>query len=550
MKTILILIAMSTSVLGFAQDANGDFQTSKYCHVNVNNPTTHFGSSYRQPVINATIKWSKVEGGGLADASVTLINRNTADGDVGYYLIAAGHSTDGVDFNANHFLYFNYQSPDEHTTSTFQTNWGWVNSQSNSDANPVVATGYEYLHETQVRLVTTFPHPHGDFALLEILTPIPPHFNFTYAGWNPSRFYNGVQIGSGNPVYDRYAGIHHPRGDIKKISTANNINWLENPIATGCYTITTIIDALFGWIWGNSVSTSVICNYVDNPYISLTWNPFGNGITESGSSGSGLFNTQNRHIGQLSFTISGPWCDFPVTDQYGKLHAMYPKQSVKNALNPSNTLAVDWFGIGSRKINCYDNLELPGAPGVSGQYFPANHYGDDNLVVLSSQTNITTTQPIHIYDGAEYTFRATGTIDLGPNFVVDPGATFIAEIGSCPTNSSKAVDPLNEVRDRLSQIHLPERLAYTAPDSVVFSRNRRSFSVSLSPNPNTGTFKLQSATQGRYQVRVLDVTGRIVHASSFEGSESTVTLSGVPTGTYLVELIGEHQTQQLKMVVQ
>jgi len=33
----------------------------------------------------------------------------------------------------------------------------------------------------------------GDFAMFEILTPVPPHFNIAYAGWNPNKFNNLIQ---------------------------------------------------------------------------------------------------------------------------------------------------------------------------------------------------------------------------------------------------------------------------------------------------------------------------------------------------------------------
>jgi hypothetical protein len=110
--------------------------------------------------------------------------------------------------------------------------------------------------------------------MYEIIIPLPPHFNYGYAGWSPSRFWVLANSGPLNlPLPPtRIVSFHHSNADIKKISGYGQLLWTETPIATSCYTITQIIDIAFGWLWGHSVSTQVICNYVDNPFITI---PFG-----------------------------------------------------------------------------------------------------------------------------------------------------------------------------------------------------------------------------------------------------------------------------------
>ncbi len=204
-------------------------------------------------------------------------------------------------------------------------------------------------------------------------------------------------------------GIHHPRGDIKKISGTQLVTNPLSLISTGCYTITTVIDFLFGWIWNNSVSTQIICNYTEVPWYYIPYWCYG--ITEDGSSGSGLFNSSNKLIGIMSGNPVES-CFGQLLTTYGKFKGNYFNQSVKNTLNPPNDLGVDLVGMDGRKVTCFENLTLPGAPGVSGEYYPANHYQADNHILLQSANNIDVNAPITVHPGAEYEFIAGGQIDL------------------------------------------------------------------------------------------------------------------------------------------
>lgn len=117
-------------------------------------------------------------------------------------------------------------------------------------------------------------NPKSDFTLLELNTPPDPGFNLYYAGWNA------------NPDPSTGAvGIHHPSGDVKKISFEN-----DTLVSSFAYRV----DAwrVPGWDLG---------------------------VTEGGSSGSGLWDLQHRIIGQLYGGESR--CGNPASrmyDDYGK----------------------------------------------------------------------------------------------------------------------------------------------------------------------------------------------------------------------------------------
>jgi len=202
---------------------------------------------------------------------------------------------------------------------------------------------------------------------------------------------------------------------------------------------------------------------MDNPWFTvLGWQ---HGTTEPGSSGSGMFNRNNKQIGVLSWGFAS--CDPAFFDNYGKFRSNYFKKSIKNTLNPDNDLGVDLVGIDSRKINCYDNLDLPGAPGVSGHYFPANHYQPTNIIVLQANNNITTTQPIRVYNGADYRFRAGGNITIGPGFVAEQGSNVTFEIQGC--NASKEENPESKIRKLLNAYNIPK---YKKLDLAIVSKGQ------------------------------------------------------------------------------
>ena len=95
----------------------------------------------------------------------------------------------------------------------------------------------------------------ADFALLE-LTAVPPNGAY-YAGWE-------TQSSTGQSV----TGIHHPSGDVKKIANGK----IDGPA---------------------SCRGEEGCGFND---MQVTWSQ---GLTEAGSSGSGLFDSSGRLIGSL-----------------------------------------------------------------------------------------------------------------------------------------------------------------------------------------------------------------------------------------------------------
>lgn len=140
-----------------------------------------------------------------------------------------------------------------------------------------------------------------DVALLQLNSTPPASYNVFYSGWDRSGVFPTAQT-----------AIHHPAGDIKKISFDNNAPGQASYGGASCWRI-------------------------------LNWE---DGTTEPGSSGSGLWDQNKRLIGQLYGGQAT--CTNNVNDYYGRFDLSYP-------------LLQNWLGSCGNTLNGYD----PNAPTVS-----------------------------------------------------------------------------------------------------------------------------------------------------------------------------------------
>lgn len=168
----------------------------------------------------------------------------------------------------------------------------------------------------------------SDFYLVKLKYNVPATYNPYYNGWSRSTSASTSGV-----------GIHHPDGDIKKIST------YQNTLSSG-----------FTTHW--SVRWVATAN--------------GHGVTEGGSSGSPLFNSNGKIIG----TLTGGSSDCSATDQpdyYGKFSYHWASngstsdKQLKPWLDPNNSnpteingrgvcgTDIDSYIISQTNINLYPN---------------------------------------------------------------------------------------------------------------------------------------------------------------------------------------------------
>jgi len=267
---------------------------SDNCEVNVN--CSPVGDSW-QDEKRGVARVYVVESQGAGWCSGTLTN-NTALDCKPLFLTAfhCGVSSSTTDFNQWRF-YFGYEAP------------GCTNPSSAGTLDDHYITGCVKLASSNDNGGDTG----SDFLLVQmgtlaneattVTTLKSASFNAYWNGWDANNIAptNGV-------------GIHHPAGDIKKIST------FSSAVSTS---------------WGGSVA---------NTHWQLSWtsNANGHGVTEGGSSGSPLFNSAGRQVGTL--TGGSSYCNTPSSpDAYGKMafhwisNGTPANERLKTYLDPGNT---------------------------------------------------------------------------------------------------------------------------------------------------------------------------------------------------------------------
>lgn len=186
------------------------------------------------------------------------------------YFLTANHCLDG---NQNSWMFiFNYESPT-------------CNGVDGSLAQSISGS------------VTRASSAASDMALLELSLVPPSSYEVFYAGWS-----------NANTAPSAAVGIHHPSGDVKKIS------FDTGPVIAGV-------------------------NYsVNNHWRISNWEQ---GTTEGGSSGSPLFDPNHRIVGQLHGGFAS--CSNISWDEYGRFSSSWTgggtaSTSLQPWLDPSNSV--------------------------------------------------------------------------------------------------------------------------------------------------------------------------------------------------------------------
>lgn len=152
------------------------------------------------------------------------------------------------------------------------------------------------LDQTTTGSVHLASNSRSDATLVKLNKAPDASYNVNYAGWDAT-----AAIGT------KAVGIHHPNVDQKAISFEND------PTALSSYGGTTAPgDSTHVWV--------------------RDWDK---GTTEPGSSGSPLFDSNHRVIGQLHG--GGAACGNDQPDYYGRFHTTYKEANLKTWLDAGNT---------------------------------------------------------------------------------------------------------------------------------------------------------------------------------------------------------------------
>ena len=275
------------------------FGTSDDCMINVN---CNEGNNFKK-IISSTVKMIVTSGSVSYFCSGNVVNNTKLDGTP--YVLTANHcslNSSASDY-PNWVFIFNYEFP----------------TCENIAIEPLVK---------QLKGCTSIAYSgkdggdsSSDFLLVRINSNIPDAWNVNYLGWDRSG--NATSTG---------VCMHHPDGDVKKISTFNTTPTISS--------------------YGKKVNT----------HFRVFWasTESGKGVTQGGSSGSGLINSSGFLIGTL--TGGGSSCkDNDLSDFYGRFAMHWDKygsnsfEMLKPWLDPINSGVTSLGSITKSSISILTN---------------------------------------------------------------------------------------------------------------------------------------------------------------------------------------------------
>ena len=540
------------------------FNDSGDCQVNVNCPE---GANWRMEK-DAIARIMVVSDYGSGWCSCSLVNNTNNDNTP--YVLTANHCLQN-DYGQN--LFDAISNPN---ASQWVFYWGYE--------HPGCSNGNEPVHRSTVGATVVANNEVSDFALLRLtqdprnLTGFTPY----YLGWDRSG-----NSGTGG------VGIHHPKGDVKKISTYRNV-----PISTA-------YDS-------NSPNNSAT-------HWRITWSDTEphHGVTEIGSSGSPLLNNDHRVIGQLHGGLSS-CSSLNSPDWYGKFSVSW----TGNGATDSRRRLRDWLdpqGINSQTLNGIGVLSISGPSSVCDQAtytvenLPAGAIvewsvsnpnvatiSNNGLLRVTDQTFALTNIQANIFTGGEnpYTIREERVMTGQPKFQVQPlgySGSYSASFFASPQgeNGDLYHVPLNYYwsytkidgndytlignYQNTSFINIQPVVTFPGPGTymitvqitgypcyIPLARYEYScgsnYPFTLSPNPATDVVTLQltetdevsglsvlSTERSAYEIQIWS---GMTMLRSFRTNEPTfqIPMTGLPAGLYFVRVVKDGQTHTQKLI--
>ena len=289
------------------------------CNNNVNCPE---GAPWEDQINSVAI----ITVGGSGVCTGQLINNCAQDGTP--YFLTANHCTSGG--VGGWTFRFNWQSPNCTPTTNGPTN------QTVAGASLLVSSGG------------------SDVALLQLNSTPPASYNVYYTGWDASGTTPANQT-----------CIHHPSGDVKKISFDDDPAGPSTFGGAQCWRI-------FNWE---------------------------DGTTEPGSSGSGLWDQNHRLIGQLFGGTAS--CSNNIDDYFGRFNVSFPL--VDNWLDPLGSCGTTLDGYDPSGAPADLDASVQSIDGVDASYCNVNSINPGATIKNVGLTTLTSLTILYDLDGGPNT---------------------------------------------------------------------------------------------------------------------------------------------------
>jgi len=297
--------------VSFLDISQRDFGSAGACQVNVN---CMEGADWQREKRGVARILLKVFGSGFW-CSGSLVNNVRQDSTP--YLLTAAHCGQNATVNdySQWIFYFNYEAAACDAPGGNPDYQSIVGSTLIAQAPDATSTG-------------------SDFKLLLLNRDLPIEYNPFFNGWDRE-----------NETSSNGVGIHHPKGDIKKISTYK--------------------EALISTAYSSTVEDP------DEKYWKVVWAPTqtNHGVTEGGSSGSPLFNPDGKIVGTLSGGFSS-CTNLDMPDYYGKFSYSWEDNQEDITVQLKPWLDPDQTGLWELEGFGYGNL------------LSASFYADTSSIVI------------------------------------------------------------------------------------------------------------------------------------------------------------------------
>jgi hypothetical protein len=425
--------------------------TSSWCEININCNNDPRWQKIKHSVVKIVFKDDQ---GGTYVCTGSLI-ANTKQDDAPY-LITANHCINSETEAQNSVFYFNYETPD--CNSTVQND-----TQTVSGAH-LIATVDEHL----------------DFSLLRLSIVPPAVYDPYYVGWDRTKDYN-----------DSSFCIHHPQGDVKKISESYSAPQIAS-----------------------------FSGYDSNKHwLIKQWNK---GSTEPGSSGAGLFTTDALLIGTLSGGDAS--CDDNHNDYFQQFYHDWDdyyseKKQVRCWLDPFLFDPHKMFG-----YYPYKNLQIP-----KPQNFNATKI--DSTIYISFDE---ASSPADKY----YIYRNLSIIDT---------LYHSATITDKPINAGVYVYYATAIFS--GKESKPSNMkSFVIGDT---SRMPKLTEIKIFPNPTSDILYVHTPDSiPMLNIKIINSNGRIIKKYNFNKiNHTTLYLSGLKKSIYLIQIKTTGSTYTKKIVI-